>query len=200
MRVAEVSAPAHPGPHQTRPRTANRASPIPFPAEGHEALEVSGCRPGRCPPASPAVLGASCRPRRSPARALSDHPAWHPNTRSYGGAVDQSASAPPLALPRPRPLAPRPPAKHTTFRRGQTSDRQAHRQTHRHSPAATPRETASRRQLLSQSHGSRERPGPDEPTGGRLSGETEAERDRSFRDRLQDGEREMQTDRPTDTT
>ena len=138
---------------------------------------MSGFQPCRRPPPE-----ATCPvPALVPRRPLSAHPARHlPGAQTHGGhrgAVDRSASAPPLALLRPRPLAPRPPAKHTTFRREQTSDRQAHRQTHRHSPAATPRETASRRQLLSQSHGTRERPGPDERTGGRLSGETEAERD-----------------------
>ena len=57
------------------------------------------------------------------------------------------------------------------------SHRQAHGQTPRHSHAPTRRETAGRRKLLSQSHSTCERPGPEERAGGRLSGETEAERD-----------------------
>ena len=102
-------------------------------------------------------------------------PARRPNVP--GATEAQSTGAPqprPFALPRP-PLAPTPPAKHSTFLREQTSHRQAHGQTHRHSHAPTPRETAGRGQLLSQSHSTCERPGPEERTGGQVSGETQAE-------------------------
>ena len=40
--------------------------------------------------------------------------------------------------------------------------------------APTPWETTGLRELLSQSHSTWERPGPDQRPGGRLSGETEA--------------------------
>ena len=143
---------------------------------------VSGFRPPPHAPTPPLPtdLGASCGPRCSPAGALSAHPAQHlPGAQTHQEPRRRgrpSASAPPLR-PTEGPLAPTPPAKHTTFLREQTSHRQAHGQTPRHSHAPTRRETAGRRKLLSQSHSTCERPGPEERTGGRLSGETEAERD-----------------------
>ena len=93
-------------------------------------------------------------------------------TRSQEGAVERSASAPPLRTTE-APLCPH--AKPSTFLREQTSHRQAHRQTHRPSHAPTPRETAGLRKLLSQNQSAWERPGPDERAGGWLSGDTEAE-------------------------
>ena len=111
---------------------------------------------------------------------------------SHGGAVHPSASVPPLR-PTEDPLAPTPPAKHTTFLREQTSDRQAHGQAHR-------QETGGRRKLVSQSHRICERPGPEERTGGRVSGETEAEREEgSETDSKTARGRYRQTDRRTCT-
>ena len=71
-----------------------------------------------------------------------------------------------------------PPAKHRTFLRVQLSDRQAHGQTHRHSHALTPSETASQSTFVSQSqsHSTCERPGQEEGTGGPVSGDKKPER------------------------
>ena len=108
------------------------------------------------------LLRACAQPSRGPERPSCPAPARCPKPPGATSAVNQELvrPAPPLRPPE-APLAPTPPSKHRTFRREQTSDVQAHGQTHRHSQAPTPRETAGRRKRGSQghSHSTRGRPG-----------------------------------------
>ena len=99
------------------------------------------------------LLRACAQPSRGPERPSCPAPARCPKPPGATSAVNQELvrPAPPLRPPE-APLAPTPPSKHRTFRREQTSDVQAHGQTHRHSQAPTPRETAGRRQRGSQGH------------------------------------------------
>ena len=110
---------------------------------------VSLCRPRRCPAASQSALPVGHLPG---AQMHREPPSWSTGERQPR----------PFALS--RPPCPMPPAKHRTFLRVQLSDRQAHGQTHRHSHALTPSETASQSTFVSQSqsHSTCERPGQEE--------------------------------------
>jgi len=113
-----------------------------------------------------------------PSQARSAHPAWHlPSAQMLQEPPAWSTRERhlrPFTLPR-SPL-PRAPSKHRAFLTEQTNDMQAHRQslTHTH-----PSETASRCKFVSrsQNHSTCEKPGPEEGTGGPVSGDTEPERD-----------------------
>ena len=142
LRGAEVSAPSHSRPLQTRPRSLSGASP---PPRSHSLLRPARTR--RCwssgpPPPNPRGPGASEPPAGLGAVKLERPtclaPVWCPNRPEAREAWSTRASQPRPLRTTEAPLCPH--AQASTFLREQTSHRQSHRQTHRHSHEPTQRE------------------------------------------------------------
>ncbi|CAD7015496.1 unnamed protein product, partial [Ceratitis capitata] len=159
----------------TRPRSLSGASPDPMRCSGPRGPGVGRLR--RPPPPNPRGPGASEPPAGLGAAKLERPTCAAPvrcpkPTRSQEGAVERSASAPPLRTTEAPPCPPRQaldlPERADEPQAGTQTDTQTLARTHAKGdswPAQAPQPEPERL----------ERPGPDERAGGWLSGDTEAE-------------------------